>query len=143
MSKSLLIYLLFLKNTKVLLRHSVENENIKQIIALSSKRKWMFLHSLCTSALNYCLRAVLCMCDNGVNRKLCAQSCLTLCDPMDYSPPGSSVDGIFQAKILEWLTLPSPGDLPDPGVELESLWSPALTGRFFTTRATWEAPVEV
>ena len=31
-----------------------------------------------------------------------AQSCLTLCDPMDCSPPGSSVHGIFQAKVLEW-----------------------------------------
>ena len=31
-----------------------------------------------------------------------AQSCLTLCDPMDCSPPGSSVHGIFQAGVLEW-----------------------------------------
>ena len=31
-----------------------------------------------------------------------AQSCLTLCDPMDYSLPGSSVHGIFQARVLEW-----------------------------------------
>ena len=31
-----------------------------------------------------------------------AQSCLTLSDPMDYSPPGSSVHGIFQARVLEW-----------------------------------------
>ena len=30
------------------------------------------------------------------------QSCLTLCDPIDDSPPGSSVHGIFQAKVLEW-----------------------------------------
>ena len=30
------------------------------------------------------------------------QSCLTLCDPMDCSPPGSSVHGIFQARVLEW-----------------------------------------
>ena len=37
------------------------------------------------------------------------------------------------------LSFPSPGDLPDPGVEPVSLMSPALTGRFFTTRATWEA----
>ena len=36
---------------------------------------------------------------------------------MDYSPPGSSVDGIFQARIPEWLPFPSPGDLPDPGIE--------------------------
>ena len=34
-------------------------------------------------------------------RVLVAQSCLTLCDPMDYSPPGSSVHGILQARILE------------------------------------------
>ena len=31
-----------------------------------------------------------------------AQTCLTLCDPMDCSPPGSSVHGIFQARVLEW-----------------------------------------
>ena len=36
-----------------------------------------------------------------------AQSCLTLSDPMDCSPPGSSVHGIFQARVLEWVPLPS------------------------------------
>ena len=46
------------------------------------------------------------------------QSCLTLCDPMDCSPPGSSVHGILQARVLEWVVLfLSPGDLPDPGME--------------------------
>ena len=35
------------------------------------------------------------------------QLCLTLCDPMDYSPPGSSVHGILQARILEWPAMPS------------------------------------
>ena len=35
------------------------------------------------------------------------QSCLTLCDPTDYSPPCSSVHGILQARILEWVTMPS------------------------------------
>ena len=35
-----------------------------------------------------------------------AQSCLIFCDPMDYSPPSSSVHGIFQAKILEWVAIP-------------------------------------
>ena len=38
--------------------------------------------------------------DGSVERA--AQSCLTVCDPMDYSPPGSSVHGIFQARVLEW-----------------------------------------
>ena len=138
-----------------------------------------------------------------------AQSCPTLCDPMDCSPPGSSVHGVFQARTLEWVAtsfsrgsswlrgwtqvssflatihycvllvplcmlscfslvqlfatpwtvtrqsplsvgfprqeywsgLPSllSGDLPDPRIELASHASPALTGRFFTTSATWES----
>ena len=37
---------------------------------------------------------------------LVAQSCLTLCDPMDCSLPGSSVYGILQARILEWIAIP-------------------------------------
>ena len=48
------------------------------------------------------------------------QSCLTLCDPTDCSLPGSSVHGIFQARVLEWVAFPSPGNLPDPGVEPRS-----------------------
>ena len=35
-----------------------------------------------------------------------AQSCPTLCGPMDCSPPGSSVHGIFQARILDWVAIP-------------------------------------
>ena len=34
-----------------------------------------------------------------------AQSCLTLCDPVDWSPPGSSVHGVLQARILEWVAI--------------------------------------
>ena len=44
---------------------------------------------------------------------VCAQLYLTICDPMDYSPSGSSVRGILQARILEWVAMPPPGDLPD------------------------------
>ena len=43
-----------------------------------------------------------------------AQFCLTLSDPMDNSPPGSSVHGILQARYWRGLPFPSPGDLPDP-----------------------------
>ena len=49
---------------------------------------------------------------------LVAQSRPTLCNPVDCSPPGSSVHGILQARILEWLPFPSPGDLPNPGSNL-------------------------
>ena len=48
------------------------------------------------------------------------QSCLTLCNPMDCSPPGSSVHEILQARILEWLVIFfSQQDLPNPGIELD------------------------
>ena len=61
------------------------------------------------------------------------QLCLTLCDSMGYSLPGFSIHGIFQARILEWVTMTPPGDLPHPGIEPSSLTSPALAGGFFTT----------
>ena len=54
---------------------------------------------------------------------LVTQSCLTLYNPTDCSPPGSSVHEILQPRILEWLSFPSPGDLPNPGIEPRS---PAL-----------------
>ena len=54
---------------------------------------------------------------------LVAQSCPTLCDSMDCSPPGSSVRGILQARILEWAAIPPPGGLPDPAIKPRS---PAL-----------------
>ena len=58
---------------------------------------------------------------------VCAQ---WLCDPVGYSPLGSSFHGISQARILEGLPFPSPGDLPHPGIEPVS---PALAAGFFTT----------
>ena len=54
-------------------------------------------------------------------------------NPMECSLPGSSAHGILQAKILEWVAVSSSGDLPDPGIKLTSLMSPALAGGFFTT----------
>ena len=67
---------------------------------------------------------------------LVTQSCLTLCSPMDCSPPGFSVHGILQARILEWVAISYSGDLPNPGIELASLVSPALADRFFTICVT-------
>ena len=58
---------------------------------------------------------------------------------MDCSLPGCFVHGIFQARILEW-PFPSPGDLPNPGIETVSLASLASAGEFFTTSTTWESP---
>ena len=62
-----------------------------------------------------------------------ARSWPTLCNPSDYSLPGSSIHGIFPASGLHF---PPSGDLPDPGTEPTS---PALAGGFFTTSTSWEA----
>ena len=52
-----------------------------------------------------------------------AQLCPTLCNLMDCSPPGSSVYGVLQARILEWVAIPFSSDLPNLGIEPRS---PAL-----------------
>ena len=60
------------------------------------------------------------------------QSCLTLCNPMDCSPPGSSVHEIFEARILEWVAMPFFGGSSQP----------REGGRWILYhRATWEAPL--
>ena len=57
----------------------------------------------------------------------CMLSHFSLCDPMDYSLLGSSVHGILQARILEEMLCPPPGDLPNPGIEpAGSAAAPAL-----------------
>ena len=48
------------------------------------------------------------------------QLCLTLCDPVDYSVPSSSICEILQARIWSGLPFPSQGGLPDPGIEPRS-----------------------
>ena len=72
--------------------------------------------------------------------------CLTLCDSMDSSPLGSSVRGVFQTRILEWIALSPPEDLPNPWIELAcpvSPASPALAGGFFTTSASLDVSCKV
>ena len=56
-----------------------------------------------------------------------------VCDPMDCRPPGSSVHGIFQARVLEWVAIPIPEDLPDQGIRPTSLASLALVGSVSST----------
>ena len=61
--------------------------------------------------------------DTYLHECLVAQLCPTLCDAIDCSLPGSSVCGILQAKILEWVAFPSPRNLLNSGIEATS---PAL-----------------
>ena len=64
------------------------------------------------------------------------QSCLTICDPMDCSPPGYSVHGILQAGTLEGVGMPT-SMASSPPRHPVSLLPPELAGRFFTTSTTW------
>ena len=61
------------------------------------------------------------------------QSCPTLCNPMDRSPPGFSVHGILQARVLAWVAIPSPGDLPKPRDQTCTSYGSCIAGGFFTT----------
>ena len=62
-----------------------------------------------------------------------------MCSPMDCSLPSSSVHGILQARILEWVATPSSRGSSRPRDLTTSPLSPALAGRFFATGTTWEA----
>ena len=68
---------------------------------------------------------------------LVAQSCLTFCDPMNCSLPGSSVHGIFQARILEWVAISFSRGSSQPRVQT---WVSCIAGRFFTIWTTREGP---
>ena len=67
------------------------------------------------------------------------QSCPILCDPTDCSLPGFSVQGILQARMLEWAAMPSFHGSSQPRDWTRVSCLPTLTGRFFTTSTTWEA----
>ena len=83
------------------------------------------------------------MVKEGLDNDICQNRCgrhhvcsvtavLSLCDPMDCSPAVSSVLGILQVRILEWVVMPSSRGSSQPV-------SPVFTGRFFSISATGEA----
>ena len=64
------------------------------------------------------------------------QLCPTLCELVDCSPPGSSVHGILQARILEWIAMPSSRGPSQPRDRTCISCVSCLAGMFFTTSAT-------
>ena len=73
-----------------------------------------------------CLRGGVCVC---VCVCVCAQLCLTLCNPMGYSPPASSVHGILQTRILEWVAISfSRGIIPYYSCQFVCLSHPCRQG---------------
>ena len=78
---------------------------------------------------------VLCVCAKLLH------SCPMLGDPMDCSPPGSSVHGILQARILEWVAMPSSRGSLQPRNQTHVPYVSCVAGRFFNTSTAWEAPI--
>ena len=64
------------------------------------------------------------------------QSYPTLCSPINCSPPGSSVHGILQARILEWVAMPFSRGSSQPK---DRTWVSLIESRFFTIWSTWES----
>ena len=77
---------------------------------------------------------------NGVAVVVVAQSCLTLCDPMDCNLPGSSVHGILQARIQEWVAISISRGSSQPR---DQTWVSFIVGRFVTIWTTRKAPVSL
>ena len=70
-----------------------------------------------------------------------SQSCLTVCNPVDWSPQGSSVHeilGFYRQESQSGLPLPLPGDLTNPGIKPMPPASPALVGGFFILEPPWK-----
>ena len=97
--------------TKISIHQSISIRNIHtEGMKNITKSSWPY-------NFNICFQVRVCMHAKSL------QSCLTLCDPLDYSLPDSFVRGILQARILKWVAMPTSEDLPNPGIELGS---PAL-----------------
>ena len=73
-----------------------------------------------------CVYICVCVCVCVSIHPSCAQLCLTLCDPVDCSLPGSSVHGFPRQEYWSGLPFPAAWDLLDPGIEPESPESPTL-----------------
>ena len=83
-----------------------------------------------------CVCVCVCVCKS-------LQLCLTLCDPINCSPPGSPVHGILQARILGYHALIWVICLPNSGIKPAFFMSPALAGGFFTTRTPLGSPIYI
>ena len=107
----------------------LRRETLQHVCAL---RRITLLEDMIVGVLLNFSFACLFLCLHKVKVKA-AQSCPTLCNQLDCNLPSSSVHGILQVRILEWMLCPPLRNLPDPEIEPTSPMSPALAGVLFTT----------
>ena len=107
------------------------NPEVKSISCISYIGKQILCHWATWEVTIVCVCVCVCVC------VLAAQSCLTLWDPMESSPPGSSIHGTLQARILEGVAIPFSRGSSWPR---DWTWISCISVRFFTIWATREAP---
>ena len=105
--------------------HSLAPQNLSRAIPSS-----------CLAFFSFLPQAIQAILSNSCVCVLVAQSCLTLCDPMDCSLPGFSVHGILQARLLEWAAIPFPGASSQ---HRDHTWVSYIAGGFFPIWTTREA----
>ena len=123
-------------------RHSSTSRKIQTMSALWCRDKidimnsWAYLSPLLTNnnarLYRECVRPCV----------LCAQTCLTLRDPMNCGPPGSSVCGISQARILEWVAMPSSRGSSQPRDRTPDSSISYTAGTFLTSEPPGKAPIQ-
>ena len=98
---------------------------------------------LCIFMAEFLLRSPETITTLSVNRlwTLNGFSCVWLCNTMHCNPPSSSVLGILQARILQWVAMLSSRRSSWPRDQTKSLMSPAFKGEFLTTSATWKTAI--
>ena len=94
--------------------------------------KYMFAHAHTCIYIHMCINICACMCAKSL------QSYLTLCDPEDWGPPGSSLHGFLQARILEWVATPV---FRGSSLTRDQTQVSCIAGRFLTVWATWETHI--
>ena len=107
--------------------HSTDNDHHYYYHTYYSKVSITYL--LCYTGHKYCVIYYVLCC------ALSLQLCLTLCDPMDHSPPGFCVHGMFQARILEWIAISAFRGYSQPRDETYVSYISCTAGRFFTTES--------
>ena len=111
---------MILKSFQKKTKNGMSKTELPSLAFWQSALFWILFQDICWGQVSFpCIPAGLvkskCSCER--KEREVAQSCPTLCDPVDCSLPGFSIHGILQARIWSGLPFPSPGDLPNPEIE--------------------------
>ena len=105
---------------------------VHRVAKSQTQLKWLSTHA----CMHVCMYI-----DRHICTRMHAQSCQTLCNPVDYSQPGSSVHEISQARIMEWVAISYSRGLSQPRDLTRVSWVSCLDRWIFYHCTTWEVPI--